>query len=435
MRDRYRYRPYSYRRKESPLFIRLIRRVALLSLVFVSFYLLFVFMTGAPELENVQTLRLIPAEGSYVLKAKERIREVEITVEQGGKAHEVFKKEFPEGTREVEVRINSRSLGLREGDAVVRVRLGSGFLRKRQYVLDSKVDLTPPSLEIASYTKNLWQGSAGSIAVKSDGAEVEFEVNGLKVRMVPVGIDGYFALFPVPIDAQSLKMTIIARDLAGNVSKKELLLEVKKAKFGMERIVLTDTFINSVIIPFLGETLSPEEAFKKINEDWRQRDFQRLTQLCQKSEPVKLWKGEFIWLPNSKVVSTYGIERFYYYQGRLISQSRHMGYDFASVERAPVPASNDGVVVFVGDLGIYGRTVLIDHGLGLFSLYGHLSEVQVKEGQFVKKGEIIGNTGKTGLALGDHLHFGILVHGYEVNPIYWFDANWIKNHIEGVLGQ
>lgn len=98
-----------------------------------------------------------------------------------------------------------------------------------------------------------------------------------------------------------------------------------------------------------------------------------------------------------------------------------------------MPASNSGVVVFTGDLGIYGNTVVIDHGMGLMSLYGHLSEVGVKEGQYVKKGEVIGKTGKTGLALGDHLHFGILVQGYEVNPLQWLDSKWIRDNILSVL--
>ena len=98
-----------------------------------------------------------------------------------------------------------------------------------------------------------------------------------------------------------------------------------------------------------------------------------------------------------------------------------------------MPASNSGVVVFTGSLGIYGNTIIIDHGMGLMSLYGHLSEISVKEGQFVKKGEIIGRTGNTGFALGDHLHFGIVVQGYEVNPIEWLDPKWVKNSIISVF--
>jgi murein DD-endopeptidase MepM/ murein hydrolase activator NlpD len=63
------------------------------------------------------------------------------------------------------------------------------------------------------------------------------------------------------------------------------------------------------------------------------------------------------------------------------------------------------------------------------SLYGHLSTIAVDEGKEVAKGQIIGKTGATGLAGGDHLHFGILMHGYEISPLYWWDSNWIRNNV------
>ncbi|WP_052178091.1 M23 family metallopeptidase [Thermocrinis jamiesonii] len=434
---KYRYKPYTYRERKSPLLIRLIRRLAILSLVFISFYVLFLSISAEPEIENVESLKLIPAEGNYVLRASNaKIKEVELLIEQEGKSYLVLKEKFPQGTEKIEVRINSKSMGLKEGKAVVNLKVSSGFLRTKSYTLDADIDLTPPSLEVVSYSQDVSQGSTVAIKVKSDGSKVDLETNGLKVSMTPLKENQYFALVPVPLDGERLEINLTAQDLAGNKTSKSLNLAVRKKYFKKEHIRLTDDLINSVIYPLLGEEakgLSPEEAFRKINEDWRHKDIQKISQICKESEQSKLWNGEFIQLPKSKVISDYGIERFYYYEGKQISYSRHMGYDFASVEQAPVLASNDGVVVFVGNLGIYGNTIIIDHGLGLFSLYGHLSNTSVKEGQFVKKGEVIGNTGKTGLAFGDHLHFGIIVHGYEVNPIYWLDARWIKNNIESIL--
>ncbi len=438
---KYRYKPYTYKDKKSKSasFVKLIRRLAILSLVFISFYTLFLLVGTRPEVENVEVLKLIPTEGNYVLNTSSaKIKKAELVIEQEGKSHLVLKEEFPQGTDRIEIKINSRSIGLKEGKAIVRLKLNSGFLRTKQYVLDANVDLTPPSLEVISYSRDIRQGSTFAIKVKSDGSKVDLEVNGLKIGMIQIKKNQYFALVPIPLDGERLEINLTAQDLAGNKTSKSLNLAVRKAYFKKEHIRLTDDFINSVIYPLLGEEargLSPEEAFRKINEDWRHKDIQKISQICKESEPSKLWNGEFIQLPKSKVISDYGIERFYYYEGKQISYSRHMGYDFASVEQASVLASNDGVVVFVGDLGIYGTAIIIDHGLGLFSLYGHLSNTLVKEGQFVKKGEIIGNTGKTGLALGDHLHFGILIHGYEANPIYWLDAKWIKNNIESVLEQ
>jgi len=431
---RYRYKPYSYEHRRRPLFLKLIRRLAILSLLLLSFYVLFLSLGGRPQLEGVESLKFIPAEGEYNLKVKNgKIKSARLYVEQEGKGYKVFEGDFPEGTDSLKMSINAKSLGIKEGDAKVKLWVSAGFLREREYTIDAKVDLTPPSLEILSYPASLKEGSVGVLKVKSNGAEVSLEWDGKKVSMTPVSPEGYVALFPATLGVDGIDLRITAKDQAGNSVQKTLRIAIKRANFKKERIELTDDFINSVIYPLLGEQakgLDPVSAFKVVNEEWRKRDVNKLSEITQKSEPVKLWKGAFIRLPNSKVLSTYGVERFYYYKGQQVSQSRHMGYDFASVERAPVPASNDGVVVFVGTLGIYGNVVLIDHGLGLFSLYGHLSESSVKEGQYVKKGDIIGRTGRTGLALGDHLHFGILVHGQEVDPIYWLDPKWLKNNID-----
>jgi murein DD-endopeptidase MepM/ murein hydrolase activator NlpD len=431
---KYRYKPYSYERPKRPLFLKLIRRLAILSLLLLSFYTLFLSLGGRPQLEGVESLKFIPAEGEYNLKVENgKIKSARLYVEQDGKSYKVFEGNFPEGTDSLKMSINAKALGIKEGDAKVKLWVSAGFLREREYTIDAKVDLTPPYLEIFSYPASLREGSVGVLRVKSNGAEVSLEWDGKKVLMTPVSPEGYVALLPAPLDMESIDLRITAKDQAGNSTQRTLRIAVKRANFKKERIEITDDFINSVIYPLLGEQaegLDPVSAFKMVNEEWRKRDVNKLSEITQKSEPVKLWKGAFIRLPNSKVLSTYGVERFYYYKGQQVSQSRHMGYDFASVERAPVPASNDGVVVFVGTLGIYGNVVLIDHGLGLFSFYGHLSESSVKEGQYVKKGDIIGRTGKTGLALGDHLHFGILVHGQEVDPIYWLDPKWLKTNID-----
>jgi len=431
---RYRYRPYSYERRRRPIFLKLIRRLAILSLLLFSFYTLFLSLGGRPQLEGLESLKFIPAEGEYNLKVKDgKIKSARLYVEQEGKSYKVFEGNFPEGTGFLKISINAKALGIKEGDAKVKLWVSAGFLREREYTIDAKVDLTPPSLEIFSYPASLKEGSVGVLRVKSDGVEVSLEWDGKKVSMTPVSPEGYIALFPAPLDTESIDLRITAKDQAGNSTQRTLRIAIKRANFKKERIEITDDFINSVIYPLLGEQakgLDPVSAFKMVNEEWRKRDVKKLSEITQKSEPVKLWKGAFIQLPNSKVLSTYGVERFYYYKGQQVSESRHMGYDFASVERAPVPASNSGVVVFVGTLGIYGNVVLIDHGLGLFSLYGHLSEISVKEGQYVRKGDIIGRTGRTGLALGDHLHFGILVHGQEVDPIYWLDPKWLKTNID-----
>jgi murein DD-endopeptidase MepM/ murein hydrolase activator NlpD len=171
------------------------------------------------------------------------------------------------------------------------------------------------------------------------------------------------------------------------------------------------------------------EKFIKINRDLRQTNYRQLTELVQTSAAVKYWQGAFKRLPGSANQAGFADHRVYEYAGDIIDRQVHLGIDLASVQQASVPAANSGVVQFSGDLGIYGKTVLIDHGFGLFSMYAHLSASDVTKGQQVAKGEIIGRTGSTGLAGGDHLHFSMLVHNTFVNPIEWWDGSWIRNNI------
>jgi murein DD-endopeptidase MepM/ murein hydrolase activator NlpD len=121
------------------------------------------------------------------------------------------------------------------------------------------------------------------------------------------------------------------------------------------------------------------------------------------------------------------------YDGREIDQQVHLGTDLASTRGAAITASNTGHVLFAGSLGIYGNCVILDHGMGVQSLYAHLSSVTVEVGDRINRGETIGKSGSTGLAGGDHLHFSMLVAGHPVNPIEWWDPHWIADRIDRKL--
>jgi murein DD-endopeptidase MepM/ murein hydrolase activator NlpD len=110
-----------------------------------------------------------------------------------------------------------------------------------------------------------------------------------------------------------------------------------------------------------------------------------------------------------------------------------MGLDLASTHMGEIKVQNPGHVVFSEPNGLYGNNPIIDHGLGLYTLYGHCSSVDVKEGDEVKPGQVIAKTGLTGYAMGDHLHFGVLVQGIEVRPEEWMDTHWMKINVEDVI--
>jgi murein DD-endopeptidase MepM/ murein hydrolase activator NlpD len=129
------------------------------------------------------------------------------------------------------------------------------------------------------------------------------------------------------------------------------------------------------------------------------------------------------------VESSFADHRTYYYRGEPVDEQIHFGFDLASLARSPVEASNGGNVVYAEYLGIYGNCVILDHGLGLFSLYGHLSSIDVEKGQAVARGQSLGRTGQTGLAGGDHLHYSMIVQGVQVTPLEWWDPNWVRLHV------
>jgi len=122
-------------------------------------------------------------------------------------------------------------------------------------------------------------------------------------------------------------------------------------------------------------------------------------------------------------------------KGKIVDEQDHLGMDLASLRHAEVLSLNSGEVVYTGELGIYGLTVIIDHGLGLQSMYAHLSEIAVDKGQPVEKAEIIGRTGTTGLAFGDHLHFAMVMGGLAVTPVEWWDKSWIQDNITGRMAE
>jgi len=166
-----------------------------------------------------------------------------------------------------------------------------------------------------------------------------------------------------------------------------------------------------------------------VNKGVRKQNEDKITEITKKATTAIHWKGAFSQLSNSKVEANFADARTYTYNGEAMDTAYHLGYDLSVTKQYPVEAANAGVVAFVGDLGLYGNTVIIDHGLGLFTLYGHLSSISVKVGDTVENRQYIGKTGETGFAGGDHLHYGVYLDGVAVLPVEWWDAKWINDNV------
>lgn len=236
---------------------------------------------------------------------------------------------------------------------------------------------------------------------------------------------------------------MVATDKAGNTREMRLAYELKNVKYKKSTIALSDSFLQNKVAPLLTDVAArqgtPKEVFVAVDKGLRKVNEDKITEVTSKATPSILWKGAFGQLSNSKVEANFADERTYTYKGEPVDTAYHLGYDLSVTRNYPIEAANSGVVAFVGPLGIYGNATIIDHGLGLFTLYGHQSSMDVKVGDSVKKGQIIGKTGETGLAAGDHLHYGVYLDGVAILPVEWWDAKWIDDNVtpklEGHSGQ
>jgi murein DD-endopeptidase MepM/ murein hydrolase activator NlpD len=196
---------------------------------------------------------------------------------------------------------------------------------------------------------------------------------------------------------------------------------------------ISDHFLKKVLPYFsfypFDENATPVDKFLKINKDLRKENTQAFHELGKQTGPVRLWEGTWLRLKNAATMARFGDRRIYYYHGKEVDKETHMGVDLASIAHSKVPAANNGKVIFADRMGIYGGTVVLDHGQGLASSYSHLSKIDVAVGDTVRKGDVVGETGQTGLAGGDHLHFAVMVSGIFVNPVEWWDSHWINDNI------
>lgn len=337
-----------------------------------------------------------------------------------------------------------------EGSATVRVTAGRAgtWLRSPGPVireLTLPVRLTPPALQVKSSRTFATRGGCEVVVYQVGESAVR---DG--VRAGAWWFPGYplpgggkqdrFAFFAVPYDMNGPDARLLAVDAAGNEAEARMIDTFTKKEFRRDTIQLTDSFLGKVVPEILSHSPQLQDRgnlidnFLEINTKLRQENAGELKKMGAASQPRFLWRRPFLPMPNGKVMAGFGDHRTYRYEGRDLDSQDHLGFDLAVTRNSPVPAANDGVVVCARYFGIYGNTVVIDHGYGLMSLYGHLSSIGVKDSQQVRRGDIIGATGETGLAGGDHLHFTILLQGLPVNPVEWWDAHWIEDRIAGKLG-
>lgn len=435
----------------------------LLLLGFIIWFLSFIFEGEAPTILLESTPKYLTKDKtSFNITIKDRkrgLKTLNVTICQEEREVSIYEQKFPfkglfnnDGIHEfnMAVDIDPKQLALSQGriDLEIRVRDysrrngGDGNLA---FVTEKMVlDTISPLIRAISRNNNAKVGGTGLLVYQtsSDSVESGVFVDDIFFPGYPANQENddemKICYFAIPYDVKDHPdLFLWAKDSAGNISNKTFYCYIGKKRFRKDKIKITDSFLRRVL-PYFSYYIqdsqgSDIENFLRINNELREKDNQTLKKIISNPDPGQLWNGTWLRMKNSATMARFADHRSYFYKGSKIDTKYHMGIDLASLSNSKVGACNHGIVIFTGHLGIYGMTVVLDHGQGLASMYSHLSEITVEDRQKVSQGDIIGLTGKTGLAGGDHLHFSIMVNGVFVNPVEWWDSHWIRNNVSQKL--
>ncbi|BBG66449.1 peptidase, M23/M37 family [Hydrogenimonas sp.] len=414
------------------------------------------FERSAPEIEVPDSLYWNLKEPLRVkLKDESGIRSYRVVLNDGSSDFTVVDEHPATPQKEVvaEVRLPRAGWNRRSESATMRIEVTDASNwnlfkgNSAQKSVKITIDSVRPNAFVLSNSYSIKQGGSALVIFSAKDrhlADVSIRTSFGKVfKAEPFYKPGYYAaLIAWPVPEKSFRAWVEATDLAGNVTKAHIPLYIVKYRYRRSNIPLKDRFLNGKVSDLASQfdetanVSDPLEKFRIINEEVRSKNEKLIHTLGSKISDrlIRRWSIKpFYPLKNAKKVASFGDHRYYFYNGKLVSESYHLGVDLASVKMAKIVASNPGRVVYSGYNGIYGNMPMIDHGLGLYTIYGHCSSVDVQEGDDVARGETIAKTGSTGLALGDHLHFGIVVQGVEVRPKEWMDAHWIRDNIASVF--
>lgn len=430
--------------------ILVVSLIVIIVLLGAAYFLAPRFERDAPQIRlspDTDVLGLAPLE-IVVTDRGAGLKSISATLSSGGTEHALTAEQYsqPAAEKKITVSLSAKLAGVKEGPAVLRVSARDAslwnFFGGNETVMQKNltIDVTPPTLELFADDRYVNFGGVGVIVYKpsADTATSGVRIAGHFFPGTPGQIkahpDHWIVFFAHPYNAPvDAKAVLVATDKAGNTREMPLAYELKNVKYKKSTIAISDDFLQRKVVPLLNDVAarqgSPKEIFVRVDKGVRKENEDKIAAITSKNTPSILWKGAFSQLSNSKVEANFADERTYTYNNEPIDTAFHLGYDLSVTKHYPVEAANSGVVAFAGDLGLYGNAVILDHGLGLFTLYGHLSSIDVKVGDAVKHRQIIGKTGETGFAGGDHLHYGVYLHGMPVLPVEWWDQKWIDDNV------
>lgn len=446
----------SSNRSKGTLFIVLLLLIG--TLCAISFFLF--FEGEAPEVMINKPTHHIGAESEILVTAKDSksgLQSLTLSITQGSKTKELFTTFFPrkgysgaigQSADQRKLVFKPKDAGFSDGPAILTFSAtdysARNFLKGNRSVvsLEMMIDTTPPKINIVHSERYINPGGTGIMIYRQSDPEA---VTGVVVNknyfpgfLVGDGRDDtYISYFALPYDATDLTGSFVtAEDAAANQTKVSFASHFKKKAFKKDRINVGNSFLDRKIPEFEQNYQNMQgnhvEKYLYINNEVREQNNNQISLLCKNPHPERLWSGSFRRMSGS-TRSGYADHRTYYYDNKPIDKQVHLGIDIASTKHADVKAAEKGIVVHADYLGIYGNMVLLDHGQGVYSLYSHLSQINVSPGDQVEKDAVLGLTGTTGMAGGDHLHFSMLINGIFVTPKEWWDQHWIDVTIDEPL--
>ncbi len=371
------------------------------------------------------------------------VRRLAAFVEQNGARYQVFELAQPSNLADTTANFTAgvkTTPQLKDGKAKLILEATSNDLLHKTARLEREVTVVtqPPSVSVDSEQHYLYLGMAdlATFSVSGSWTEAGVRVGDETFRAWPMpgGKPGLFSLFAFAWNMPPGTAPLVyASNGAGNDVTSPLVVVFPKKeqpKYTTHDLQVSDAFMQKVINELdPNGTGDPVARFVKINSEMRRANNKTLSDLRLKTVDKFLWSQPFARQPHSQAEATFADVRNYMYHGKKIDQQVHLGYDLAVTQHVGVEASNDGKVVYAAPLGIYGNCIVVDHGYGLQTIYGHLSKIDVHEGDMVKRGQIMGLSGMTGMAGGDHIHFAMQLDGVQIDPKEWWDSHWIKDHI------
>ncbi len=371
------------------------------------------------------------------------VRALAASVEQGGASYPVWQLAQPSTEADSTWKFTAgvKTIPqLKDGKAKLIVEATSNDLLRRSGRWEGEVTVVtqPPTVTADSDQHYLYLGMAdlATFSVSGSWSEAGVRVGDEKFRAwsMPGGKPGMFALYAFAWNiTPGTVPQVYASNGAGNDATSPVVVIFPKKEqphYTTHDLQVSDAFMQKVINELdPNGSGDPVARFVKINSEMRKANNQTLADLRLKTAVHFLWSQPFKRQTNSKTEASFADVRNYIYQGKKIDQQVHLGYDLAVTQHVGVEASNDGKIVYAAPLGIYGNCIVVDHGYGLQTIYGHLSQINVHEGDMVKQGQVMGLSGMTGMAGGDHIHFAMQLDGVQIDPKEWWDAHWIKDHI------